>query len=131
MARMAWGAGLATIARDGSTLDTWYRWLGWGDFGGGDCPIDEIENSLTRRDTTDEARGVTIRPVRISIDVDDAPASPEDAYLRLHLLSHRLASRPERKKDVIGGTFRALANGILTNTQTEVLLASLNTLLLA
>ena len=26
----AWGAGLTTIAADGSVLDTWYPHLGWG-----------------------------------------------------------------------------------------------------
>ncbi len=33
MTRMAWGAGLATIDSAGNTLDTWYRWLGWGEYG--------------------------------------------------------------------------------------------------
>ena len=27
----AWGAGIATVAADGSTLDTYFRHLGWGD----------------------------------------------------------------------------------------------------
>ena len=112
MARMAWGAGLATVAGDGSTLDTWYRWLGWGDFGGDDCPLDEIESQLTRRESTDEVRRVTVRPVRISVDVDEAPASPEDAYLRLHLLSHRLAAPRSINMD---GTFGALNNVAWTN----------------
>ncbi len=112
MARMAWGAGLATVARDGSTLDTWYRWLGWGDFGGDDCPLDEIESNLTRRESTDDVRGVTIRPVRISVDVDEPPASPEDAYLRLHLLSHRVAAPRSINMD---GTFGALNNVAWTN----------------
>ena len=40
MARTAWGAGLATIAADGSVLDTWFRWLGWGEYGDDDCPTD-------------------------------------------------------------------------------------------
>ena len=31
MTRTAWGAGFATVAADGSTLDVWYRWLGWGE----------------------------------------------------------------------------------------------------
>ena len=33
MTRMAWGAGLTTEAADGTTLDAWFRWLGWGEFG--------------------------------------------------------------------------------------------------
>ena len=112
MTRMAWGAGLATIASDGSTLDTWFRWLGWGEFGGDDCPLDDIEAALPRRDSRDEVRNVTIRPVRLSIDVDEAPASPEDAYLRLHLLSHRLAAPRRLNMD---GTFGALNNVAWTN----------------
>ena len=71
MTKMAWGAGLATIAADGSVLDTWYRWLGWGEFGDDDCPTDAIESQLGMRDVTDEVRHVTIRPVRLTIDVDD------------------------------------------------------------
>jgi 2,3,4,5-tetrahydropyridine-2-carboxylate N-succinyltransferase len=105
--RMAWGAGLATIAADGSTLDTWYRWLGWGEYGGDGCPVDTIEDSLGMRDRTDDVRRVTIRPVRLSIDVDEPPQSPEDAYLRLHLLSHRLAAPRSMNMD---GTFGALNN---------------------
>ena len=112
MARMAWGAGLATIAADDSVLDTWYRWLGWGEFGDDDCPNDEIELQLGMRDTTDEARNVTIRPVRITIDVDEAPTSASDAYLRLHLLSHRLAAPRTLNLD---GLFGALNNVAWTN----------------
>jgi len=107
MARMAWGAGLATIAADDSVLDTWYRWLGWGEFGDDDSPTDEIESQLGMRDTTDEVRNVTIRPVRITIDVDEAPTSASDAYLRLHLLSHRLAAPRTLNLD---GLFGALNN---------------------
>ncbi len=107
MARMAWGAGLATVAADGSTLDAWYRWIGWGEYGGDGCPVDEIEPRLGLRERPDEVREVTVRPVRISVDVDEAPASPEDAYLRLHLLSHRLA--PPRSIEM-EGTFGVLNN---------------------
>ena len=64
------------------------------------------------RDQHDAVRNVTIRPVRISIDVDAAPASAEDAYLRLHLLSHRLAAPHSLNMD---GTFGALNNVAWTN----------------
>jgi 2,3,4,5-tetrahydropyridine-2,6-dicarboxylate N-succinyltransferase len=112
MTRMAWGAGLATVASDGSVLDTWYRWLGWGEYGDDSCPTDEIESSLGMRDITDAIRRVTIRPVRISIDVDEPPASASDAYLRLHLLSHRLAAPRTLNME---GTFGALQNVAWTN----------------
>ncbi|MFT6289901.1 MAG: 2,3,4,5-tetrahydropyridine-2-carboxylate N-succinyltransferase [Ilumatobacter sp.] len=113
---MAWGAGLATIDSNGSTLDTWYRWLGWGEFANSEMDakgqLADIESKLGMRDTHDEVRNVTIRPVRISVDVDEAPASAEDAYLRLHLLSHRLAAP---RSIVMDGTFGALNNVAWTN----------------
>ena len=109
MARMAWGAGLATIAADGSVLDTWFRWLGWGEYGDDDCPTDDIESQLGMRDTTDDVRNVTIRPVRLTIDVDEAPASTSDAYLRLHLLSHRLAAPRTLNVDGIFGQLTNVA----------------------
>ncbi len=112
MTRTAWGAGLATIAADGSVLDTWYRWLGWGEFGDDDCPTDEIESQLGLRDRTDDVRRVIIRPVRLTIDVDDPPQSASDAYLRLHLLSHRLAAPRTLNMD---GTFGQLNNVAWTN----------------
>ncbi len=112
MSRMAWGAGLATTAADGSVLDTWYRWLGWGEYGGDGCPVDEIEPQLGLRERPDEVRNVVVRPVRMSIDVDEAPGSPEDAYLRLHLLSHRLAAPRSINMD---GTFGVLTNVAWTN----------------
>jgi len=116
MARMAWGAGLATVDSNGSTLDTWYRWLGWGEFGNNEMVAkgiaDEIEAGLGLRDISDDIRKVRIRPIRISVDLDEAPASPEDAYLRLHLLSHRLAAP---RSIVMDGTFGALNNVAWTN----------------
>ncbi len=107
MTRTAWGAGLATIASDGAVLDTWFRWLGWGEFGDDACPTDEIESQLGMRETTDDIRRVIVRPVRLTIDVDEPPASASDAYLRLHLLSHRFAAPRTLNMD---GTFGALNN---------------------
>ena len=109
MTRMAWGAGLATIAADGTVLDTWYRWLGWGEYGDDRCPTDEIESSLGLRDRSDDVRRVTIRPVRLSIDVDEAPSGVSDAYLRLHLLSHRLAQPRTLNLDGIFGVLTNVA----------------------
>ena len=116
MTRMAWGAGLATVDSNGSTLDTWYRWLGWGEFGNNEMEVKgisrELEAELGLRSVVDDIRKVTVRPVRISVDVDLAPASPEDAYLRLHLLSHRLAVP---RSIMMDGTFGALNNVAWTN----------------
>lgn len=114
MSRMAWGAGLSTIAADGSTLDAWFRWFGWGEYGDDTIAREhpEIERELGLRDDHDELRNVTIRPIRLSIDVEEAPGSAADGYLRLHLLSGRLAAPHSINMD---GIFGALNNAVWTN----------------
>jgi len=100
MARHAWGVGLATIAADGTTLDTFYRHLGWGDAVPAGTPVES-------KTVTDERRGVVISPVSIVVDTESAPTSASDVYLRLHLLSHRLAVPRSVNLD---GAFGLLAN---------------------
>ena len=100
MARHAWGVGLATIAADGTTLDTFYRHLGWGDAVPAGRPVES-------KTVTDERRGVVISPVSIVVDTESAPTSASDVYLRLHLLSHRLAAPRSVNLD---GAFGLLAN---------------------
>lgn len=100
MARHAWGVGLATIAADGTTLDTFYRHLGWGDAVPAGTPVES-------KSVTDERRGVVISPVSIVVDTESAPTSASDVYLRLHLLSHRLAAPRSVNLD---GAFGLLAN---------------------
>ena len=100
MARHAWGVGLATIAADGTTLDTFYRHLGWGDAAPAGTPVES-------KSVTDERRGVVISPVSIVVDTESAPTSASDVYLRLHLLSHRLAVPRSVNLD---GAFGLLAN---------------------
>ena len=116
MARMAWGAGLTTLDANGQTLDAWYRWFGWGEWGSDevfaehpDIDTDPEHGGLGMRDTTDELRNVTIRPIRLTIDVDEAPASAADAYLRLHLLSGRLAAPRTLNLDGLFGTLTNVA----------------------
>jgi 2,3,4,5-tetrahydropyridine-2-carboxylate N-succinyltransferase len=60
----------------------------------------------------DEVRGVEVRVVEMSIDLDAAPASPGDLYLRLHLLSHRLCAPRTINLD---NAFGILANVAWTN----------------
>ena len=114
MSRMAWGAGLTTVGADGTVLDAWFRWFGWGEYGDDSMARDhgEIERKLGLRDEHDAVRNVTIRPIRLSINVDDAPGSAPDAYLRLHLLSGRLAAPHSINMD---GIFGALNNAVWTN----------------
>jgi 2,3,4,5-tetrahydropyridine-2-carboxylate N-succinyltransferase len=106
---MAWGAGLTTLDADGQTLDVWFRWFGWGEWGSDEvfAEYPDIDSELGLRDTTDELRNVTIRPIRLTIDVDEPPASAADGYLRLHLLSGRRAQPRTLNLD---GLFGQLTN---------------------
>jgi 2,3,4,5-tetrahydropyridine-2-carboxylate N-succinyltransferase len=96
----AWGVGLATIAADGTTLDTFFRHLGLGNAVPTATPAET-------QSTTDERRGVAIVPTSLVIDTQAAPTSASDVYLRLHLLSHRLV---EPRTINLDGAF-----GLLTN----------------
>jgi 2,3,4,5-tetrahydropyridine-2-carboxylate N-succinyltransferase len=86
--RQAWGYGLATIADDGTVLDTWFPAPELGEGPGETAPSAD----LARLTGTDEGLGVRRRAVQLLIDLDAPPASTSDAYLRLHLLSHRLVA---------------------------------------
>ncbi|MBN2177721.1 MAG: 2,3,4,5-tetrahydropyridine-2,6-dicarboxylate N-succinyltransferase [Demequinaceae bacterium] len=85
MNHSAHGYGLATIAADGAVLDTWYPSPGLGQ-----PPSDSIPADLKAAERHDELRSVDIEAVSTAIDCDAPPATVPDAYLRLHLLSHRL-----------------------------------------
>jgi 2,3,4,5-tetrahydropyridine-2-carboxylate N-succinyltransferase len=110
----AWGVGLATIAADGTTLDTFFRHLGLG----AEVPANTPTETQS---TTDENRGVAIMPTTLVIDTDAAPTSATDVYLRLHLLSHRICLPRTINLD---GAF-----GLLTNVAwTSIGPVALNTL---
>ena len=96
----AWGVGLATIAADGTTLDTFFRHLGLGNAVPAGTPGET-------QSATDERRGVAIVSTSLVIDTQAAPTSATDVYLRLHLLSHRLV---EPRTINLDGAF-----GLLTN----------------
>ena len=85
--RAAWGYGLATIAGDGTVLDTWFRSPVLGSFPAGRDPHIAPADfaSVVGRDAR---RNVSVDFVMVQIDLDAAPVSTSDAYLRLHLLSH-------------------------------------------
>ncbi|RWZ49678.1 2,3,4,5-tetrahydropyridine-2,6-dicarboxylate N-succinyltransferase [Labedella phragmitis] len=87
--RFAWGDGLATTASDGTVLDTWFPEPRLGRLPAGrDKWIAPAE--LEALASADDRRRVTVDVVTVEIDLDAAPASTPDAYLRLHLLSHVL-----------------------------------------
>src|SRR5215207_1504574 len=107
MTHIAWGAGFTTEAADGTTLDAWFRWLGWGELGS-EAP-EEVDTALAGGDRRDALRNVTVRPIRLTIDVDAPPSSTADVYLRLHLLSHRLAAPRSMDLDGIFGLLNNVA----------------------
>jgi 2,3,4,5-tetrahydropyridine-2-carboxylate N-succinyltransferase len=84
MTRTAWGHGLATITADGQVLDTWYPAPQLG------APSSEPPAELVALAGVDEVRGVRREVVTTTVELDAPPADASDAYLRLHLLSHRL-----------------------------------------
>jgi len=89
--RAAWGYGLATISADSTVLDTWFPSPSLGELPAGTDPYiapAELEPLLG----PDERRGVRVDFQTVQIDLDAAPASTPDAYLRLHLLSHLLVA---------------------------------------
>ena len=83
----AWGHGLATIANDGTLLDVWYPEVFLGD-----APKSDLQwfspRELDSMVQADELRGVRTEVIRIEIDLSSGVSSTQDAYLRLHLLSH-------------------------------------------
>jgi 2,3,4,5-tetrahydropyridine-2-carboxylate N-succinyltransferase len=85
----AWGYGLATVAGDGTVLDTWFPTPRLGTLPAGrDRWI--VPSELEEFAGDDPRRAVRIEAVTVEIDLATAAASTSDAYLRLHLLSHLL-----------------------------------------
>jgi 2,3,4,5-tetrahydropyridine-2-carboxylate N-succinyltransferase len=93
------GVGLATIAADGTVLDTWFpapELAGSGEPGTVRLTGDDIPADFAGLTGPDVDRGVEVVAVRTTIaNLADKPADTHDAYLRLHLLSHRL-TKPAR-----------------------------------
>ena len=105
--RPAWGWGLATTTTSGDVLDVWYPSPALGAATGEDAPA-----TLKAAEGTDETRGVRLEVVRTEVDLDAAPASVADAYLRLHLLSARLCAPRTINLD---GIFGVLPNVVWTS----------------
>ncbi|MFQ4149213.1 2,3,4,5-tetrahydropyridine-2,6-dicarboxylate N-succinyltransferase [Arthrobacter sp. LAPM80] len=112
--RSAHGFGLATITSDGSVLDVWFPspTLGTATDALGEAPDADPELTALAEAGTDTDRGVHQSVVFVQIDLDAAPADAVDSYLRLHLLSHRLAAPNSINLDGIFGT---LNNVVWTN----------------
>lgn len=102
----AWGHGLATIAGDGTVLDTWFPAPALGTPPEGVSPIPA---ELAAHTGPDPRRDVTVDFVTVTIDTEAPPASTSDAYLRLHLLSHLLAAPNTVNLDGIFGRLPIVA----------------------
>ena len=105
--RSAWGWGLASIHSSGQVLDTWFPDPRLGSATGAAAP-----DQLAAAQLDDADRDVRTETVLVEIDLDAAPASTPDAYLRLHLLSTRLVRPRELNLD---GLFGALPNVVWTS----------------
>ena len=92
-------------------LDAWYPDPRLGPAPEADGPY-AVPADLASLEGIDPARGVRLRVKRTVIDLDAAPADPADAYLRLHLLSHRLVAPLGQNLD---GLFGVLANVVWTS----------------
>lgn len=108
--RTAWGWGLASVDAAGNTLDVWYPELKLGE------ALEEVSRpnhgfgDLAHEGT--DARGVRRIPVFTISKLDEPIENAADAYLRLHLLSMRLAQPNSLNLD---GIFGALNNVVWTN----------------
>jgi 2,3,4,5-tetrahydropyridine-2-carboxylate N-succinyltransferase len=109
MTRTAWGHGLVTVTDAGSVLDAWFPSPALGEPGGaGELAAPGGLEGLAGRD---DARRVRTEVRLVTIDLDTPPADVPDAYLRLHLLSHRLCAPNSIDLD---GLFGVLPNVVWT-----------------
>jgi 2,3,4,5-tetrahydropyridine-2-carboxylate N-succinyltransferase len=103
----AHGWGLATVVTDGpnagTVLDTWFPAPALGKASAGGVAPEALER-LAR---SDGVRRVHTEVRHVEIDLATPPADAPDAYLRLHLLSHRLVRPHEVNME---GIFGVLAN---------------------
>jgi 2,3,4,5-tetrahydropyridine-2,6-dicarboxylate N-succinyltransferase len=105
MTTIASGHGIATIS-NGTTLDVWFPSPSLSALSGS-APAEL--NSLAG---TDVARGVSRELISLEIDTTKPPVDAADAYLRLHLLSHRLV-KPHGV--ALDGIFGLLSNVVWTS----------------
>lgn len=110
-------AGLATLTADGTVLDTWFpapelvaepgpAWAT--ERLTAEQAVELLGAAAAKAIRTDAVRGVEVVAVRTVIaSLEDKPLDAHDAYLRLHLLSHRLVKPHGQNLD---GVFGLLAN---------------------
>ena len=110
------GFGLATVTDDGTVLDAWFPDPELGAYspsGTTRLVPDDVPDELAALCGPDADRGVQIVAIRTVIaGLDAPPVDTFDAYLRLHLLSHRLV---EPHGCNLTGVFGTLTNVVWTN----------------
>ena len=99
--RKGYGSGVATIAANGDLLDCWFIQVGLE-------PI-TITSDRSTLLSADPLRGITKEALDLEVELDTAPTSAADAYLRLHLLSHRLVKPHGQNLDGIFGLLTNVA----------------------
>jgi 2,3,4,5-tetrahydropyridine-2,6-dicarboxylate N-succinyltransferase len=103
----AWGWGLASVHASGQVLDTYFPAPALG------MPEDSpAPAELAAAVLDDTIRTVRTELIRVVARLDAPPATTSDAYLRLHLLSHRLV-RPRSIN--LDGIFASLPNVVWTS----------------
>jgi 2,3,4,5-tetrahydropyridine-2,6-dicarboxylate N-succinyltransferase len=99
----AWGHATVTVAGDGTALSFYFPAPRLGAPATGD-----LAHLAVPQDHEDPVRAVRItRQLHVTSDLDEPPADSADAYLRLHLLSHRLMQPNSMNLD---GIFKVLPN---------------------
>ena len=110
------GFGLATVAGDGTVLDAWFPDPDLGTYSPAGTTVlsaEETGGELGALAGPDPDRGVDVVEIRTVIaDLADKPLDAYDAYLRLHLISHRLVEPHGLNLD---GLFAILSNVVWTN----------------
>jgi 2,3,4,5-tetrahydropyridine-2-carboxylate N-succinyltransferase len=96
------GIGLATYDGEGRLLDVWFP-----------APAlarEPVVPAMALRPHVDELRTVQVEPLEVRIgSLADAPIDTADAWLRLHLLSHRLIEPNQANLDGIFGLLTNVA----------------------
>ena len=100
------GYGIATVTFEGAILDTWFPEPQLGELP--QNPPAFLASLVGR----DDDRQVVRELVSVGIELADAPTNASDAYLRLHLLSHRLI--PPHGLSLVG-IFAVLNNVVWTS----------------
>lgn len=102
MGRQAWGEGIASLNDKGDPLEVSFEVIGHG------TPKEGAGQPIGSSVASEDGGSVRRKPCRVTIrDLDEPPSDVADAYLRLHLLSHRLV-RPNSVN--LDGIFAVLPN---------------------